>query len=304
MKIYLLSIFFLFVLICPLSSLAEEEPTESEQTEVSNPDNPESQNIAPPVNDEKQAPNYYPNYQESISDSIDTRSYILRLISSLKAMLTRLLSYLAFWRGNSQEQKMAQCLGDVQNVLNERQREELIVGGVSPNDVVCPDMDYLADHNIWYAEYPSEGLCYDGSKGISGGNISRPPSVAKYIPEAERQDKLNQCQQHLADLKAGKNPEPPSTKEQQMAQCLVDIQDVLNERHKEELIAEGVNSNDVVCANRGYFATYIVWHVKYPLKGTCYDKNMGTHSQYSQRRPCLDHHQSLNIYQNGKNEIN
>ena len=43
-------------------------------------------------------------------------------------------------------------------------KEELIAEGVNPDDIVCPNIGYLASHNIWHVEYPSKGDCYDNSK--------------------------------------------------------------------------------------------------------------------------------------------
>ena len=101
--------------------------------------------------------------------------------------------------------------------------------------------------------------------------MSRPPSVAKYIPEWEKRNKLNHCQKYLAELQAGGNPEHPQQKAVDMAQCLTDIQDLLNNMEKEKRIAEGEDPNNIFCYNSCFrnLTEPHVWFKEYPTSAFC-----------------------------------
>ena len=126
--------------------------------------------------------------------------------------------------------------------------------------------------NIWRAEYPTEGSCYDRSQPQLMGSYSERRLSDLIITEQEKDTKLDQCHHHLAELKLGENSNPIDQQVQEMADCLGDIQRVLDSRKRNELLAQGTKPENIIC-NETLWPTNCVWQAKYPTEGYCFDVN-------------------------------
>ena len=65
---------------------------------------------------------------------------------------------------DSKVQAMSQCFSDVQNILNDRERENLLAQGVSSENIACNSNNWPVNSQIWKTSYPLSS-CYDRSQG-------------------------------------------------------------------------------------------------------------------------------------------
>ena len=184
-------------------------------------------------------------------------------------------------------EKMKKCFVDIQEVLDNRQKKELLSQGVPSKHVGCVGMGYPVGSGIWSTAYPTAGNCYDTRKGFSygfAGWVSPPP-----LSEAEKDAKLNQCNQHLTKLKAGENPVPPPVakapismnsknysrdpKAKKMAKCFSDTYEAIKVDEKASLIAKGSKLMNISCADRTHYSSYgrNIWCSSAPTRAFCYD---------------------------------
>ena len=167
--------------------------------------------------------------------------------------------------------KMAQCLSDIQNVLNARMKRKLIQSDPSAKGYIeCYNPSYTPTAGIWNTGYPTKGYCYDRRNEedqLAGMGYFADPD----IPEAQKDEKLKQCLNHLKQVKMGKNPEPPfDPLAKQMAQCLSDTEQALENIERGKLAAKGSKLINILCAVGIYPANSSIWYGAEP-KPFCYD---------------------------------
>ena len=168
--------------------------------------------------------------------------------------------------------EMAYCLTQVQKVLNERKKKELIKKDPSAKDHISCDIggSYFKS-SVWYIRYPVEGNCYDTRKGLLGSSFSF--MGPEDISDSEKSKRVKDCNSHLNKLKAGQNPKPPAPakrkpvapepydpKAEKMAKCLEDIQTHLIKDKKRQLSAKGVSSENINCTNDLFLANSDIWN--------------------------------------------
>lgn len=175
-------------------------------------------------------------------------------------------------------QKMATCFSDIQEILTNRTKKKMhVYNNVPFENITCSYGLWPANNSIWHSKYPTEAFCHDNRKPI----LPSPPNSymdIKYpkVTEEQKSTKLNQCFRHLEALKAGKNPllpivRPIDTLEQQMANCLRNMQIALNSNKRKKLIAQGVPYEHIICKGRSWAADNCIWAASYPTQGFCTD---------------------------------
>ena len=116
-----------------------------------------------------------------------------------------LFGYLAFSSNkqeqfNEQEQQMADCLREIQAILNIK-RKYLFAEISRAKNIVCRVGYWPPNSLIWQADYPEEGYCfaYENSPVWKRGDREKLEPVQ--MTDQEKQTKLNGCRQRLADIK-------------------------------------------------------------------------------------------------------
>ena len=190
--------------------------------------------------------------------------------------------------------EMAKCLSDIQETLNNRTRKELNRKGVPFKNISCNSSQYYADPSIWFQRYPTKGSCYDNRRllppSASGLSIDTHTHKPK---DSQKNEMLKACQNHLKQVKLGKNPPPPlfpkdgwdpptlpgrspimrkksPPQVEKMAKCLSDTQKALNNIEKRKLRAKGSKPSHILCANECFPADLQVWGPK-NITGYCFD---------------------------------
>lgn len=176
----------------------------------------------------------------------------------------------------NQEYRMKRCLSNIEDELNAKHKRDLIAAENPSENIICAKR-ILSLRNIWFVEeYPEEGLCQVTGEAIPPSSpglsqlVRRPPTTLGRLTYAEKRAKLNQCQQTLRMARSGHYRPPEDPLAFPMKQCVEEVENLLHDRHKEELIAEGARPTSVYCpgiyANDGTRE----FSAPLPVKGDCY----------------------------------
>ena len=157
-------------------------------------------------------------------------------------------------RNDNKEWRMHQCLNNMQEELDNRQRASLESEGAT--NVICGNTAYHSSY-VWWAPYPSQGNCY----AENSTNPIPPASPLSMLPptltEAEKAAKVKECETKLNEMLEGG-----------MHQCLSQGEVAVNNRQRAELLAGG--ATNVVCDTSNWPTDYNIWAAGYP-QGSCYE---------------------------------
>ena len=104
---------------------------------------------------------------------------------------------------DTRAERMADCFSNIQKLLNNRKKKELIAQGIPSKYIECLESSYPANSSIWWTDYPAKGFCYDRRKPFS----TSPKSLFNLLLESDHKKrfhledfKLAQCNMRLTTL--------------------------------------------------------------------------------------------------------